>query len=618
VKNIYEKALSLFDIKFLYIFFILIMIGNTILMAMNYSNEHSFLISDPTILNYIEAYSDRSGIFRDRNYPTFNLSSYHPGPNPYMYLLYISWELNKIFGVNVMQIFNIFLLFFPILILFLIFYFLYKAGFEKLLLTALIFATLIPYTYHDSTISMLRPRVDLGTNHLSIMTFALIITIIYSIKKIDSSHLLLLFISGLTMQAHFSLLPLGGLAFIYAIYLIIKSNNRASIYKYLFVILVAIGPFFLRLYNEPLFLLKALDNKSNNIIKERYFINNAETFISYLYTLTPFQMFNCKSHECFNNPEIFVYITYITLLILFIYTIYKTNNFERLLLITGFLVICYQIYGSNEPNHGAFLTGIIYGLMVLLVSRFYKNLLIILSIIVIIFSYTDSKDLLFHKDKEQITIFSKDFLNAIKNEKFKFNGCTFSFSDNVFCKDINNELGNIFQIYTGDNLGQIFLLELLNNGNDVCLYPIISNFDTLNNLKCSESEYKDENRVDLIALPDISLTMSNKINNYYKIGHIADTTQYECIKNDTCFYEQSIHDISWFTNNIQVKEWDNFELSAIDIEKISKSASLYAYKKNANRKYYDKLLNYNLEKVLDGRYKVPEDNKVYIFKRYYE
>jgi hypothetical protein len=211
---------------------------------MNYSSDHSFLVSDPTILNYIESYSDKAGILRDRNYPTFNLQSYHPGPNPYMYLLYISWEINKLFGINVMQIFNIFLLLFPIFILFIIFYFFYKAGFEKLLLTALIFATLIPYTYHMSPISMLRPRVDLGTTHLAILTFALLLTVVYSIKRVDSSHILLLFISGLVMQAHFSLLPIGGIALLYAIYMIIKSKKRASIYKYILIIMISIGPLF--------------------------------------------------------------------------------------------------------------------------------------------------------------------------------------------------------------------------------------------------------------------------------------------------------------------------------------------------------------------------------------
>jgi|694.fasta_scaffold128466_2 hypothetical protein len=600
MKFIYEKILSLFDIKLLYIFFLLIIIGNTILLAMNYSSDHSFLVSDPTILNYIESYSDKAGILRDRNYPTFNLQSYHPGPNPYMYLLYISWEINKLFGINVMQIFNIFLLLFPIFILFIIFYFFYKAGFEKLLLTALIFATLIPYTYHMSPISMLRPRVDLGTTHLAILTFALLLTVVYSIKRVDSSHILLLFISGLVMQAHFSLLPIGGIALLYAIYMIIKSKKRASIYKYILIIMISIGPLFLRMYNDPLFIFKALESKSNNIVRDRFFINNFDVFISYLYSLTPFQMLNCKTQECFNNQEIFVIITYSTLLLFFIYTFYITKNFVRLLLLAGFLVICYQIYGSNEPNHGAFLVGIIYGLLALLVSKLYKPILIIFSIIVIIFSYTESKDLLLYKDNEPITVFSKEFLKIIKDEKFKFNGCVLSYHNNIFCKDINvDDLNKTMEFYLGDNLGQIFLLELLNNGNDVCIYPIESNFDTLNNLKCSESEYKDENRVDLLALPDRSLIMSNKINKYYKIGHVADNTYYNCIKNNKC-------------------NFFNTELLSDDIEKLDKSSSLYAYKKSANIKYYDKLLDLNLEKLLDGSYRAPENNKVYIIEEYYE
>lgn len=594
---------DILNIKYLYLILTLLIIGNVVTISLNINQTQGFTNSDPTIFNYIEAYSDKKGLLRDKNYPTFNLQSYHPGPNPYMYLLYLSWEINKITGVNVMYLFNLFLLIMPYLYLFIIFFILYRYKLNNILLSALAFTLLIPLT---NTISYLHGtsrgsnRVDIGTVHISIFAYALFLSLLISIKKPNSSHLILLLTSALVIQQHFTGLALGSLAFLYAILLIYRSNNRAKLYKYVITFFIGTAPLIIRFINDPLFIYKAV--KRNNIITsntngaDRIFIDNYDKGVDFLYTLTPFSLIRCGNVErsCFDDKVPYIAITAVLSLIYIIYLLIKSDNIAKIFIITFTIFMLYQISISYEPNHGANIIGLIYGIINYFVSKLNIKKIIILSLSIIIYSLINLNTIIYTPDTYRAL--DDKFLKIISNEIIKFNICPLLFQDTINCNEGNSD---IMKIYKGDNIGQIFLLELLNNRNDICLYPNNLELGSLNKLKCTDKELSEKDRMDLFTLPDTYNLLPNKIDKYYKLAHFSDNRKVSCNN---------------IKSNIDIS--CKSELSPYNSYSFDTSGTLYGYKEGLNIKYYiklldisnNKLLNYDFTKIEDQKY--PTINEV--------
>jgi hypothetical protein len=585
---------DIFSIKYLHLILTLLIIGNVVTISLNINQTQGFSNSDPTIFNYIEAYSDKKGLLRDKNYPTFNLQSYHPGPNPYMYLLYLSWEINKLTGVNVMYLFNLFLLIMPYLYLSIIFYILYRYKLNNILLSALAFTLLIPLT---NTITYLNAtsrgsnRVDIGTVHISIFAYALFLSLLISIKKPNSSHLILLLTSALVIQQHFTGLALGSLAFLYAILLIYRSNNRAKLYKYVITLFIGTTPLIIRFINDPLFIYKAV--KRNNIITsntngvDRIFIDNYDKGVEFLYSLTPFSLIRCGNVDksCFDEKVPFIAITAVLSLIYIIYLLIKSDNIAKIFIITFTIFMLYQISISHEPNHGANIIGLIYGIINYFVSKLNIKKIIFLSLSIILYSLINLNTIIYMPDTYRAL--DDKFLKIISNEKIKFNICPLLYQDTINCSEGNSD---IMKIYNGDNIGQIFLLELLNNRNDICLYPNNIKLGSLDKLKCTDKELLDKNRMELFTLPDTYNLLPNKINKYYKLAHFSDKRKVYC-------------------NNIK----SNIDIACknqlINDYGLDTSGTLYGYKEGLNIKYYIKLLDISNNKLLNYDFTRIEDQK---------
>ena len=76
-------------------------------LILNISDNITFYTSISTIYHYLEAYSSQHWYLRIMNYPTYSLNEYHPGPNPYFYVIEFSNFINQKFGYNPIMIFNI-------------------------------------------------------------------------------------------------------------------------------------------------------------------------------------------------------------------------------------------------------------------------------------------------------------------------------------------------------------------------------------------------------------------------------------------------------------------------------------------------------------------------------
>jgi len=598
------------NIKLIFFVLMFLIVANTITIAINLSAFESFTTNHQTINNYIEAYSDRAGIFRDRNYPTSNLSGYHPGPNPYMYLLYLAWEINKYFELNVIIVFRVLMALYPITILSIIFYFLYRAKLFRLLLSSMIMTLIIPFGNNLNPLPMTYENPDLGTNHLAYNSFALVLVIIYSTYNRNSSHLLLFYISAVTIHMHFSTVPLGSFALLYSFYLIYKSKKRAKFLSYLIIAVISITPLISRVIKDPLYILNSIKINSSNIVNSSTIENNKSfgsdisLFVEYLYSLSPFGLLKCdtgseiKSCGIINlNISLIIFLLFLLSVVIFLFK--NSNIFEKILISVFCVTSFYQLFTSYEPNHGAFIVGIFYGIVTFFISKIKYDMVKIFSIFVITFAIINADSIV---DNRKIsTIFSNEFSEIIKNEKFMINICNIYRNPNLFCdkKDLvylaikNNKTS---EYLNPNNFAKVFLLELFKNGNDVCIFPIEFNYDTYNNLRCTEEEINDINRTELLVLNDINLSESNRIGKYHKVAYFKDDYDLKC----NSYTKLVIKFENKKENNNFLKINNSNKSEKLESARNHRclfgdhSASLYFYNNNYSLKFYQKLLNSNL------------------------
>ena len=176
-----------------------------------YSNKHyTFDFSDPTILNYLEGYSNKNSIFEYKGYPTANLQTYQPGPLPHIYIFKLSWLLNTYFDINPIYLSNILLVIYPTLLIIIASTILYKKNLKLLSIMTLSITWLVQYTNHNFNASNRgTERLDTGTDYTTLIATLTLMMVILSYKNPNSSHLPLIAFSGLLLNNHFTAFALA-------------------------------------------------------------------------------------------------------------------------------------------------------------------------------------------------------------------------------------------------------------------------------------------------------------------------------------------------------------------------------------------------------------------------
>jgi hypothetical protein len=526
-----------------------------ILTIAQYSSKHyTFDISDPTILNYLEGYSNKNSIFEYRGYPTTNLQTYQPGPLPYIYVFKLSWVMHTYFDINPIYLSNILLAIYPTILIIIASTILYKNNLKLLSIITLSITILVQYTNRTFNGSYRNTeRLDIGTDYITLIATLTLMMLILSYKKPHSSHLPLLAFSGLLINNHFSAFALAPFTILYALYLIILSV-KAKRYKINFKALIPLSifiylPLIYRFMVEPSYLYQALTAKTNSS-SGRLFPDKW----SYFYETTPIKIFinSCdKSDESFyntpcltyNNAKISVVIFAVLSVILLLKIIKKQNNFIKLIGLTSFLLINYNTATGFEPRHSSIATALTLSIIIYYLSKniFTTSLAVIMILLSINFLATDKYQYTGYTTYKKIQKenFSPSFIAEMKKAKFKIDVCYLTFEINctkgleITKKTLLSPKKTLLlPSYDASNIAHQTILEMLKNKIDICVFDktnlFLSNLpknnllSDIDNLLCTSTEIKDKKRNQLYLLRDQKLETAAILYDYTKIATVVN------------------------------------------------------------------------------------------------
>ena len=528
--------------------FLFLHLNNMILTIAQYSSKHyTFDISDPTILNYLEGYSNQNNIFEYRGYPTTNLQTYQPGPLPYIYIFKISWVMHTYFDINPIYLSNILIAIYPTILIIIATTILYKKNLKLLSIITLSITLLVQYTNTNFNGSYRNAeRLDIGTDYITLIATLTLMMLILSYKKPHSSHLPLLAFSGLLLNNHFSAFALAPFTILYALYLImlsVKAKRYKINYKAILPISIFIYlPLIYRFIVEPLYLYQALTTKTNSS-SSRLFPDKW----SYFFNTTPTKIFinSCdQSDESFynspclsyNNAKISVVIFAILTLIVVFKIIKNQNIFIKLIVLTSFLLINYNTATGFERRHSSIATALTLSIIIYYLSKniFTTSLAVIMILLSINFLTTGKYQYLANTTygKIQKENFSPSFIAEIKKAKFKIDGCYLTLEKNCTEGLEITKKTLPSPSYSASNIAHQTILEMLKNKIDICVFDktnlFLSNLPTNNllndidNLLCTSTEIKDKNRNQLYLLRDQKLETAVILYDYIKIATVVN------------------------------------------------------------------------------------------------
>lgn len=533
--------------------FIVLHLNHMLLTLAQYSNKnYTFPYSDPTILNYLEGYSNQTSIFEFKGYPTTNLQTYHPGPLPNIYIFKFSWLLHNLFDINPIYLSNILFAIYPTLLIVIATTILYKNKLKLLAIMTLSITWLVQYTNNNFNASNRGPlRLDTGTDYITLVAILTLMMVVLSYKKPNSSHLPLLAFSGILLNNHFTSFALAPFTILYALYSItisIKTKKYEVNYKAIVPISIFIYfPLIYRFLVEPLYLYNALKMKS---------LTNSERIFpdkwTYLYETYPLQLFinPCdigagfsSNNPClsYDNVKISVIIfTIITLIV--VYKLIKNQNiFVKLITIISFLLINYITLTGFEPKHSSLASAVTLSILIYYLSKNIFTTSLAVIIIILLVNY-----LTIGKNHYQITPtyekietenFTQEFIKEFKTAKYKIDICNLTFEEN--CTDkLGYRKKSILQYYSPLNMAHITILEMLKNKIDICIVDKTGSVNRLKNLICTSTENKDINRNELFLIRDFNFETPSSLYEYVKIATVVNTSITQC--SDPIFADQLI------------------------------------------------------------------------------
>ena len=524
-----------------------------LLTLAQYSNKsYSFPYSDPTILNYLEGYSNQTSIFEFRGYPTTNLQTYHPGPIPNIYIFKLSWLLHNLFDINPIYLSNILFAIYPTLLIAIATTILYKNKLKLLAIMTLSITWLVQYTNNNFNASNRGPlRLDTGTDYITLLALLTLMMVVLSYKKPNSSHLPLLAFSGLLLNLHLSSFALAPFTALYAVYLItisIKAKKYEVNYKSIIPISIFIYlPLIYRLIVEPLYLYNALRFKT--------YLNNDDVLPdhwTYLYETQPLQLFinpcdrgvqSLNNTPClsYNNVKISVVLFTIITLIIIYKLIKKQNIFIKLIAIISFLLINYNTLTGFEPKHSSVASAVTLSILIYYLSKniFTTSLAVIIIILLVNYLTIVKNQYLITQTYAKIETenFTPKFIKELKTAKFKIDVCNLTFEEN--CTD---KLGygkkSLLEYYSPLNMAHITILEMLKNKIDICIVDKTGSVNRLKNLICTSTENKDINRNELFLIRDFNFETPSSLYEYVKIATVVNQSTTQC--SDPLYVDQLI------------------------------------------------------------------------------
>ena len=530
------------------------------------SKQYTFDISDPTILNYLEGYSNKNSIIEYRGYPTTNLLAYHPGPIPYIYIFKLSWLLHAFFDINPIYISNIMLAIYPTILIIIASTILYKNNLKLLSVMTLSVTILTQYTNLNFNASNRGPeRLDTGTDYITLIATLTLMMLILSYKKPHSSHLPLLAFSGLLLNNHFSAFALAPFTILYALYLIFisvkaklyKINYKAILPLTIFVYL----PLIYRVIVEPLYLYDAVKFKSTVTNQFRVL---PDTW-TYFYKTTPLELFinPCdKGVNSFNNAPCLPYnnvkisvIIFAVLSLIVVFKIIKNQNiFIKLIVLTSFLLINYNTLTGFEAKHSSIASALTLSFIIYYLSKniFTTSLAVIIILLLINYLTTGKYQYINTPTYKKIQKenFSHNFISEIKKAKFKIDVCYLTFEDDC-TKVIGYTKNTLLESYSASNIAHQTILEMLKNKIDICIIDKTGSLNRIENLICSNTENKDKNRNQLYLIRDYNLETPYTFYEYIKITTIHSEPINQCsdpldptysiCQNNNQIYESMFH-----------------------------------------------------------------------------
>lgn len=532
VNNIYKSLIILLTISIVVIYSTLII---------NVSENVTFYTSISTIYHYLEAYSTEKWYLRIVNYPTYSLNEYHPGPNPYFYIIEFSMFINQKFGYNPIMIFNITFIIIIILSIILTISYLYKKKLYKLSLALGSTALLLPFIKNDNKnyLTITNHNLDTGVAHLPLFTLLVYFYVLTYLKSKENKTFIPILALGILAQQHYSTFYLS---IIIAIIIIIKSVKENKLKKSdIYLSLISWWPLIVRLITDPGFLIRPIFklNTNNNALNSTFLKNDnkigTHTYISefkdYLFQFTPVSYFveNCNKKTfvpCIaeDKVSIVIVVTSLALLILSILLLIKK---KYIILITFLITIIYFALLSiktNEETQSNWFTGFVLAVTITLLAKF-KKIIIILSVLAIALSNINLKDIKFYDEIRNI--YASENINIIKNKKYKFNIC--DLTDQKNCMNFyNKEIKNITTFARNTNYINNTIFELIKNNTDICYFPKEIKLISMSKMQCSDKQLKEKNRFEILYIPNANHSTNNIYQKYINIFDFIDYTTLQC------------------------------------------------------------------------------------------
>ena len=523
------------------ILLILLHLNQMILLTQRLSKEaFTFNGSVATIHNYLDQFANKDTVFEYQGYPTSNLKEYNPGPFPYMYILKFSWLMHERYDINPIYLSNLLLAIYPTILIFLAISILYRSNLKVLAITTAALSLLLNYAnpqFNGSNISL--SIFDWGYENITMLSALTLLMVFLSFKRPDSSHVPLLFFSGLLYQSHFLALSLAPFAILYAFYSIILSI-RTKRYRLRFrllipTIFIIYMPIIYRFIIDPLYLYRSF--KINNPGSKHKQASGLAEEIYFFYQTTPLAMYkdacqNEQSSNCISIEFVNIYII-LLLLIMFLIIILALrgkNFFVKFLIITSLILININTFNGYDEHHNSIAAGLMIAVLIYYIAK-YKNLYIIFAIATLLVVNLDSRREIniSNINKEN---FSKEWMKSMKPYKFKINICELSevgiCSKSVLSSQrVKGE--EFFRLYGGDNHAQVTLIELLKNKIDVCLYNNNLGLERLERLRCTDKEDIDKKRFEIFFISSRNNMTPNILLGYNKIGEIVDRRGVNCL-----------------------------------------------------------------------------------------
>ena len=515
------------------------------------SKSYTFSNSDPTILNYLEGYTNQNSIFEYRGYPTTNIQTYQPGPIPYTYIFKFSWLLHNKFDINPIYSSNILLVIYPALLVIIASIILYKNNLKLLSIATLSVTLLIHYTnpnFNGSNKGSV--RLDIGTDYITLIAILTLMMVILSYKNPDSSHMPLLTFSGLLLHNHFTSLALAPFTIIYALYLIIISlkagRYKINCYSILPIFIILYLPLLYRVLIEPLYLFNALERKALTS-NGRYY----PEIWSYFYKTTPLELFinpcegerDINSIPCLSPSNVKLYLIIIAIITFaLLYKFLRTQNiFIKLIIITSFALVNYNTATGFELRHTSIASAISLSLIIYYLSKnkFTTSLGVIFVLLIVNYHAIGNPKYIVNTAYKKIEVenFSPKFISKMKKSKFKIDICYLTLETNCDNKLDYNKKPLLYLKYAPSNIGHLTILELLKNKIDLCLVDNTSSLDVmgdksllgqLNNLLCTKIENSDKERNELYFIREHKFENPINLYEYIKIASIINKVTVQC------------------------------------------------------------------------------------------